>query len=93
MATFRIIAVHLENGERLEHIQKVRATADASGTVSKPITKDVVNRIKTGIDNFSTLVDGYRANVRTNRTAAGTEFIETVKDSTGKDNLLKLPKF
>lgn len=89
MARYRVDGARLSGGSECEHIILLAGVSDTDRTSWRSETHTVVSAIKRG-DVFYTN-DVEKATLYVNR-RNGKEFVETTRDTTKKDNLLKLPR-
>ena len=91
--TGRVVAIHMnENTNRQSDIESLRII-DLNGEEREITREECVSLIKSGWKFYVEDNSNEVAYLRTNISADGTEYVETVGDYTAQDNLLSLPRF
>jgi hypothetical protein len=85
-----VTAVHLEGGDRHEHIASVRWTNPAEGTSDQSTREQMVDWLRRGGD--ARVSDGVRE-VSVHVVEANPPYIRTWADGVYTDNLLALPRY
>ncbi len=95
MAKFMVRAVHLEGGERLEHITDLRVESRKDGTRRDVPKAKVISDIRADRNKYDTKVDGAKADVEVVECPDCTfgDYLRSHPDGSKKDNLLSLPTF
>jgi uncharacterized protein DUF3892 len=92
--TVRFTEVHMSaGGAQHEHIEKLKAVGDGTGTPYEDTREKWHDWIKSGNSGYVRDSAGDTIGVRAMTNANGTRYVQTYADYTPKDNLLWLPRY